>query len=350
MISRIRLIPCILTISLTISGGLMWATTAALADTDLYAAAKKEGQVVWYTTLIVKQAVRPIVAAFQKKYPGVKVRYSRANSTNTAIKILSEGKAHRILGDVFDGTSDAEPLKDAGLVEKWTPRGLDAYPPEYRDPEGYWAATHLYFLTVGINTSMVALKDAPKTFEDLLDPKWRGKMAWSPRSSTSGAPGFIGNVLISMGEQKGMAYLRKLAKQKIIPVSASARKVLDQAIAGEYPIALQIFNHHTVISAKKGAPVTWIPMEPVTNVLSAIGLIKGAPHPNAGKLLIEFMLSVEGQKVLQKANYLPAMPAVPAKVPSLKPKEGGFKVNVMSQKLVHRNLKKWKQIHTDLFR
>ena len=330
--------------------GLLLIANTAFADSKLYQAAKKEGQVVWYTTLIVKQAVRPIVAAFQKKYPGVKVRYTRANSTNTAIKILAEGKAHKLLGDVFDGTSNAEPLKDAGLVQKWSPAGADAYPADYRDPEGYWWATHLYFLTPGINTNMVSKKDAPKTFEDLLNPKWRGKMAWSPRSSTAGAPGFIGNVLMTMGEAKGMAYLRKLAKQKIIPVSASARKVLDQAIAGEYPIALQIFNHHAVISARKGAPVTWIAMEPVTNVLSAIGLIKGGPHPNAGKLLIEFILSVEGQKVLQKANYLPALPSVPAKVPTLKPKEGHFKVNIMSQKMVHLNLKKWKKIHTDLFR
>ena len=146
-----------------------------------------------------------------------------------------------------------------------------------------------------------------------------------------------------------MAYLRQLAKQEIIPVSASARKVLDQAIAGEYPMALQIFNHHTVISSGKGAPVDWIPMEPVTNIIAAIGVIKGAPHPNAGKLLIEFMLSKDGQKVLQKANYLPAHPDVPALVPTLKSKEGKFKANTMGLKMVHRELKKWKKIHSDLF-
>lgn len=310
---------------------------------------KKEGQLVWYTTLIVKQAVRPIVAAFQKKYPGIKIRYSRANSSNTAIKILSEARANRIVGSVFDGTSNAEPLKEAGLVVKWTPKGVAAYPAEYRDPEGYWSATHLYFMAPCYNTSMVSKKDAPKTFEDLLDPKWKGKMAWSLSSSTSGGAGFIGNVLFAMGEKKGMAYLRKLAKQKIIPVSASARKVLDQAIGGEYPIALQAFNHHTVISSKKGAPVDWIKMEPVTNSLAAIGLIKGGPHPNAAKLLIEFMLSVDGQKVLQKANYLPALASVPAKVPTLKPIEGGYKANVMSQKMVHRDLAKWKKILSELF-
>lgn len=322
----------------------------ALANKALYEAAKKEGQVVWYTTLIVKQAVRPIVAAFQKKYPGVKVRYSRANSSGTAIKILSEGKAGRIQGDVFDGTTVAEPLKDAKLVEKWMPEAAKNYPANYRDPDGYWVATHLYFLTPGINTSLVKPADAPKTFEDLLDPKWKGKMGWAGTSSTSGAAGFIGNVLISMGEKRGMEYLRKFAKQKIISIGASARKVLDQSVAGEFPIALQIFNHHTVISARKGAPVTWIKMEPVTNVVSAIGLIKGAPHPNAGKLLIEYILSEEGQKVLKRANYLPALPSVPAKVPGLKPKEGKFKVNVMSQKMVHSELNKWKKIHKDLFR
>jgi ABC-type Fe3+ transport system substrate-binding protein len=322
----------------------------ALADKALYEAAKKEGQVTWYTTLIVKQAVRPIVAAFQKKYPGIKVRYSRANSSGTAIKILSEGKAGRVQGDIFDGTTVAEPLKDAKLVEKWMPAGAKNYPNDYKDPDGYWAATHLYFLTPGVNTSIVKLADAPKKFEDLLDPKWKGKMGWAGTSSTSGAAGFIGNVLITMGEKRGMEYLRKFAKQNIISIGASARKVLDQSVAGEFPIALQIFNHHTVISARKGAPVTWIKMEPVTAVISAIGLIKGAPHPNAGKLLIEYILSEDGQKVLQKANYLPALPSVPAKVPELKPQEGKFKVNVMSQKMVHQELEKWKKIHKDLFR
>ena len=251
---------------------------------------------------------------------------------------------------MFDGTSNAEALKDANLVEKWTPKNAGMYPAEFKDPDGFWSATHLYYLTPGYNTSMVSKADAPKTFEDLLDPKWKGKMAWSPRSTTSGAAGFIGNVLIAMGEEKAMAYLKKLAKQEIIPVSASARKVLDQAIAGEYPIALQIFNHHTVISSGKGAPVDWIKMEPVTANIAAIGVIKGARHPNAGKLLIEFMLSLDGQKVLQQANYLPAHADVPALVPTLKPKEGNYKVNVMPLKMVHRELKKWKKIHSDLFR
>ena len=107
-----------------------------------------------------------------------------------------------------------------------------------------------------------------KTYQDLLDPKWRGKIAWNGFPTSSGVGGFVGTVLAEMGEDKGMAYLRELAKQNVANLRGSAREVLDQVIAGEYPIALQIFNHHAVISAKKGAPVDWIKMEPATGTLS----------------------------------------------------------------------------------
>lgn len=325
------------------------AGPARAADPQLVAAAKKEGEVVWYTTLIVKQVVRPMVAAFEKKYPGIRVRYTRANSTQTAVKLLNEGRAHRVYADVFDGTSTEPPLERAGLVAKWVPAEAKMYPPEYKDRDGYWVAANLYFLTPGYNTNLVKKADVPRTLDDLLNPRWKGKMVWNA-SSTSSGPGFIGNILTYMGEKKGMAYLRKLSKQHIVAMEASARKVLDTVIAGEYPIALQIFNHHCVISAKKGAPVNWIPMNPVTSLVSPVALLKDAPHPAAGKLLISFILSKEGQTVFQKANYLPALPSVPAKVPSLKPKEGGFKANVLTPKQVAADLPKWKKVFNQLFR
>jgi iron(III) transport system substrate-binding protein len=328
---------------------LVAANPARAVDPKLVAAAKKEGEVVWYTTLIVNQLVRPMVAAFEKKY-GVKVRFTRANSTVTTTRVLSEAKAGHVIGDVHDGTDGVETLKHAGLIEHWMPDNWRDYPPEYRDPDGYWIATNLYFLTPGVNTQMVPAKDRPRTYEDLLDPRWKGKMAWAATSTSSGAQGFIGNILISMGQEKGMAYLQKLAKQKIINAAGSARQVLDGAIAGEYPIALQIFNHHTVISAKKGAPITWIKMQPVPSTLNTIAVVKGAPHPNAAKLLISYMVSPEGQRVFQKAGYLPANPDVPAATPDLKPREGHFKANVLSQKLLDKELPKWAKIFNELFR
>lgn len=322
---------------------------ASAADQGLIDAAKKEGEVVWYTTVIVNQLVRPLAGAFEKKY-GVKVKYARANASDTALKIINEARAGQVQADLFDGTSAAPPLKQAGLVAKFVPDGAKALDPKFVDKDQQWVATHAYYMTPGINTSLVPVKDAPKTFEDLLDPKWRGKMAWNSSTSSSGGPGFVGNVLTAMGQDKGMAYLRKLAGQKIINMDVSARQLLDQAIAGEFPIALQIFNHHAVISAKKGAPVTWVAMEPVTSTLSVVSLLKDAPHPNAGKLLIDFMVSEEGQKLFEAADYLPVHPKVKPREPKLTPDGGGFKVNVITPEELGEKLPEWKKISDQLFR
>ena len=126
-------------------------------------------------------------------------------------------------------------------------------------------------------------------------------MAWSTAPSSSGGPGFIGTVLTEMGDGEAeWPICANSSKQKIANIGSAAREVLDQVIAGEYPLALQIFNHHTVISAKKGAPVDWIKMEPVTGTLSVISVHKNAPHPNAAKLLVDFIIVARGPEDLPR--------------------------------------------------
>ena len=252
--------------------------------------------------------------------------------------------------DVYDGTGTVGPLKDKGIAAKWLPDRAKELPPEYVDAEGYWVATNLYMLTPAYNTSMVEPGTEPKTYQDLLDPKWKGMMAWCATSSTSGAPGLVGLVLKTMGEEKGMEYLHALAKQDIANLSVSARQVLDRTIAGEYPIALQIFNHHAVLSAAEGAPSDWIPMSPVMANLSVTGLTAAAPHPNAGKLLLDFLISEEGQKIFQQAGYLPMDPNVPALTPDLKPDQGKFEAIFFSPEDVTANLEHWTEIANEVFR
>ena len=320
------------------------------ADPALIAAARKEGEVVWYTTQIVNQLVRPVTAAFEKKYPGIRVRSTRANATETAVKILNESKAGRVQSDIFDGTTTVVPLKAEGYVLKWLPDAAKEYPAELKDPEGFWIANNLFVITPGYNTSLVPKGSQPRTYQDLLDPKWRGKLAWNGFPTSSGVGGFIGTVLTEMGREKGMAYLRALAKQNVANLRGSAREVLDQVIAGEYSVALQIFNHHAVISAKKGAPVDWIPMEPATVTLSVASIHKNAPHPNAAKLLVDFIVSKEGQEVFRRADYLPAHPDVPASVPTLKPSEGKFRAHFFTPEQTEDSMPKWKLVIDDLFR
>ena len=322
---------------------------ALAADAALIAAAKKEGEVIWYTTMIVNQVVRPTMDAFTAKY-GIKVREFRANANDLAIKVINEGKAGRVQADVVDGTNTSNALEKEGLVVAWLPDAAKDYPAYLKDSKNFWIAQNLYVLTPAFNTDLVKPGTEPKTFADLLDPKWKGKITWSNTVSSSAAAGFIGTVLTAMGEKDGMEYLKKLKGQDIVPRSTSAREVVDQVMAGEHALALQIFNHHTVISAEKGAPVSWIPMEPATVNLQVASLLKGAPHPNAGKLLLDFMISEEGQLVFQKAGYLPAHPKIPASDPKLKPEGGNFQALYVNPAELDDKLAGWVKIYNDIFR
>ena len=251
--------------------------------------------------------------------------------------------------DVFGLTSGFHVLVDAGAVRQFTTANGDELPPHYRDPNRYWVATHVYVMTPGLNTSLVPAAQRPKTYDDLLLPYWRDKMVWKP-NDMSGATGFVGNILTSMGEERGMDYLRKLAGQKIRMVNASARAILDQVIGGEYAMSLQIFNHHAAISAKKGAPVDWVRLNPSTVNPSMVALPKNAPHPNAGQLFVEFMTSPEGQAIFQKADYLPARPDVPPTIPELIPERGGFTANVITPEIQAKQLDHWDKVVADLFK
>jgi ABC-type Fe3+ transport system substrate-binding protein len=326
---------------------LVAALPAQAADDALYQAAKKEGVVVWYTSLIVNQAVRPLVEAFNKKYPGIEVRYARGDSGPNAIKVINEARAGKVEGDVFDGIATPPPLLKAGLVEKFVPSETDKYPAALRDPDGRWNALVLYFLTPGVNTQLVGDGEI-KTAADLLNPKWKGKIAWSNEPS-SGSPLYVGSVLQTMGEDKGVAFLRALAAQDPVNVDATNRAILDQVILGQYAIALSIFNHHAVVSAKKGAPVKWLKVEPIPAPFHCIGLVKNAPHPNAARLLIDFLLSEQGQRAFADVEYLPAMPSVPAKTPEVKPEGGGFTANFISPASMTENIDRWVKIKKELF-
>jgi ABC-type Fe3+ transport system substrate-binding protein len=327
----------------------MLASAAPAADAVLIEAAKKEGRVVWYTTLIVNQAIRPLQQAFEKKYPGVRLQYSRADDAPTALKILSEARAGRLQADVFASLYSMIAVQRAGLIAPYRPPNIDQFPADLKDKDGYWTALLVYVFGIGINTDMVPLAQAPKTLEDLLDPKWEGRIAWHA-SSIAGAAGFIGHVLTSMGEERGMQYLQALSRQKIINVEASSRTVLDQVIAGEYPLALMMFINHAVISARKGAPSAWLKIEPMAVTLDSISLLKDAPHPNAARLLIDFLTSEEGQQVLRQADYLPALPGVPTVVPGLRPADGKFQATYLRPQEVDRNMVRWSKVVEELFR
>ncbi|HEY6258273.1 MAG TPA: extracellular solute-binding protein [Xanthobacteraceae bacterium] len=329
--------------------GMLCAAPAGAADPALIAAAQKEGEVTWYTTQIVNQFGRPAMDAFQKRY-GIRVNFVRADSVELAARMSSEAQAGRLQADVFDGTATAPALKRSGIAAKWLPDRAREWPQQYRDAEGYWVATNIFVHTPAYNTNLVPKGSAPRNWRDLLDAKWKGKMAWVTHATSSGAPGLIGVVLAELGEGPGKAYLRELAGQDIIGLGGSARTLVDQSIAGEYPLVLQVFNHQPVISARRGAPIDWIPMSPAMAVISVAGVTKDAPHASAGRLLVDFFVSDEGQKLFRDADYIPVAPDVPPREAALRPDDNSFRGIFFSPELMDASMPHWLEVYNEIFR
>ena len=301
--------------ALVVSGSSVMAADIALykgADRTqkILEGAKKEGKVVLYSAMIVNQAMRPLMDAFNKKYPGVSGEYLRADGREIINKVLAESRARALVADVVESGGVATPLTKAGVLERWSSPATEALPKDMVDKDGYWAANRLNYFGLGYNTKQVSKTDAPKAYTDLLDPKWKGKLSWSWESETGGTMMFITAVRRIMGEAKAEEYLSKLAGQGVLNVVGSSRALVDRVIQGEYPMAIGIFAHHPLISAKDGAPVATSMFDPVPSNSSEIMLMKNAPHPHAAMLLIDFCLSTEGQATLREAEYFPANPAV----------------------------------------
>ena len=324
------------------------ATVTCAADQALIDAARKEGKLTWYTTLIVNQMARPAADAFQKKY-GIAVNFVRADTGAILTRLQNEAAAGGIQADVIDTTSGTPALKRMGILEKWQPDSAKGLPAEFIDPEGYWTAASLYVLTLGYNTDLVPKGTEPKSLKDLLDPKWKGKMALSGSSSSPGVGGFVGLVLGSMGEPAGLDYLKALAGQQPTIIQVSTRQILDQVIAGEYAIGLQILNHHVTYSANRGAPADWVKIDPAMAAMLVVGVLKG-PNRNAAKLLADFLLSDEGQRIFRDADYIPVAPNVPPKDPATRPDGKTFRALYYTPEQIDDNMKQWMGIYRDILR
>jgi iron(III) transport system substrate-binding protein len=314
--------------------------------------AKQERELTYYSAMIVNQALRPLTAAFQAKYPFLKIAYWRADSEEIETKVAAEMRANNLVGDVIEGTGIGELAVRAGLAQPIVSPELAAIPEEFRDPDRLWVPTRMSYFAMAYNTRLVAAGTQPKTYDDLLDDKWKGKMAW-PLLSAIGAPLFVTNLRLAWGDDKATAYLRRLRAQNIVNFGAgNPRTLVDRVVAGEYPIALQIFAHHPLISAGKGAPVTTQLLAPVASSAGTLVIPKGSRHPHAAALLMDFLLSREGQQILAAAAYLPVRPDVEplAQIAPIVPARAGVAENFISPQKLNAYTESSAKIVEDLFR
>lgn len=311
--------------------------------------ARKEGTLTFYTAMVVDQAIRPLVAGFEKRYPYIKVQFTREDPPQNLQRLLAEVRAHRFTVDVVENVGLEAPARAADINRPFWSPALADYPKKYLSPDGYWAPTRLSYVGVAYNTNLVTPDEVPKTYNDLLNPKWKGKLAWA--NTFSGAMLTITGIRNFMGEEKAEAFLEKLGQQDVVPLAASSRAVLDRVIAGEYAMSLDAFLHHPILSAEKGAPVKPDPIDPVLTFFNTVMLMKHAPHPHASLLFIDYLLSTEGQTTLRDAQYFPVNPKVKP-LPNLSvivPGNIGMQENFLPSEKITQEFAKSKELYQRFF-
>jgi iron(III) transport system substrate-binding protein len=264
----------------------------------LVAEARKEGGLTLYSTMTPEDA-GPLLAGFEKKY-GVKVTMWRGINQKLVQRAVAEARAGRPAADAFEGSGHGmEILHREHLLERfWSPAFADI-PPEAFPRHGYYAPDNLLFFVMGYNTRLVKPADVPKSYEDLLQPRWTGNLGIEASDVV-----WFAAVAKAMGEAKGLAYFEKLAAMR--PQVRSGHTLMTElVVAGEIPIALTLYNQAVDKLKDKGAPIDWKPLPPAFGRADGVALAKQARHPNAALLFADYLLSAEGQRFIKQASRVP---------------------------------------------
>jgi iron(III) transport system substrate-binding protein len=261
----------------------------------LEAGAREEGELLIYT---IGAQTDPLYAAFGKKYPFIKVGTYKGDTATVIRRMVEEYGAARYLPDVID-LNTLRLLRDAGLLQAYASPELAKFDPRAVESNRFWTVAYQSYVGLGFNTKLVSEAEAPKTLDDLLDPKWSGKMAIA-------GPTTLGNWIGALLRDKDEAYVRKLGTQKIRLLEVIPRAVLNLVISGEFAMSPMSFSSHVAASAAEGAAVAWRPLGGAYTTLGGVALAARAPHPNAAMLYIDFELSPEGQGIYRKLGYVSA--------------------------------------------
>ena len=274
--------------------------------------AKKEGALVWYMSASIEDA-KAILLAFNKKYPFLKTDFFRASSARLFNRIVNEARAGKVLFDLVAVRGlETHQLVKAGLLQPYVSPESAAYPAGFKDSKGYWVDYFDSYNVIGYNTQLVARDQAPKSWEDLLDPKWKGKIALDEENFS-----WYGAMTQKWGKEKTQRYMRALAKQDI-QLRNGQTLIAQLMAAGEFSVAM-VLAHRIEKMKEQGAPVEWVTtLDPVTASLHPIGIAAKAPHPNAAKLFVDFILSKDGQQLLLSIERTPARPGIDTKMEARK--------------------------------
>jgi ABC-type Fe3+ transport system substrate-binding protein len=271
-------------------------------------AARREGEVVWYASMNLAEA-QAVITGFEGRYPFIKVKLNRTGSEKLLTKVLTELRAGKSFADVIQTVEfSMHVFRKRGLLGHYLPQANALYPNEFKD-NGYWTTVYYNPYVAAYNTRL-AEPPLPATYEDLLDPRLKGKLLMEGTK----ADWFAGMLQI-MGEERGLQYMRALARQQ--PMAREGHELLAQLVAaGEGVFDINIPAASVERLKQKGAPIDWAGLGSAPAVMVGAGLSARPPHPSAARLFLNFVLSREGQKLMQTPGRLVARSDMAAEQPA----------------------------------
>ena len=273
------------------------AAAAAESEEDLIAQAKREGEVIYYS-VVRSSAEAPIIQAFEKEYPFVKVNRYRAGQSALLERILQESRANRYPDVVTNNFFQLLTLADRGLLESYEFPAQKAVRKGFVDPEHRFTALGITPFAISFNTQSLKLAEIPKQYQDFLDPKWKGQLGLIPQV------GWVLSILDALGDEKGEAFLRGLAKQNVRINSGNSLQ-LQLLAAGEFKVGIPNIVYLVANLKAKGAPVDFAYIDPVYTDFSGTGLVAKGPHKAAAKLFLRYLFSQQAQELYKDSGRLP---------------------------------------------
>src|ERR1044071_1467617 len=285
----------------------------SLAQTNpsVIEAAKKERQVVYYTTMTLDQS-KQTVDQFEKKYPFLKVTLFRTGGGPLLNKIMTEARGGRYDWDVVVGRGEmVTPLVERKLLASYRSPESKAIDTQLVDNEGYWTAYYVNSYVLGWNTKQIKREDVPKTYEALITPRWKGGQI----SLDTEAYGMMEGLKRAWGKEKALNWFKRLAALDPVLKRGNTERV-QLVVAGEYPLIIA-YNQTIQRLASRGAPIDWIALDPAVTQVNPAMIAAKAPHPNAARLFYDYILSKEGQEQLRTYQRIPVRKDVEPDPPRL---------------------------------
>jgi iron(III) transport system substrate-binding protein len=326
-------------LTVSLATGTVWPQDSQLSE------ARREGKVVWYSAAALATAQR-VAKLFEQAYPGIQVELHRSGSERILQRIMQEAGSGLKIADVFNSSDVGHYalLKKKGMLTKYAPAGAERFPQGFRDPDGIAFGWRAFLIVISYNSKLVSSADAPKTWKDLLDPKWKGKLVTAHPAYS----GSVATYVLALVNLYGWDYFKQLAQSKP-HLTQSVHDPAQIVAAGERMIGANGADYFLYTQKKKGNPIGIVyPQDGLPLVISPSAITSFAPHPAAARLFTDFIYTKEVQQYLADSEAL-YVPHPEATYPSDKPKLSDLKLLSVDAEELERRTEEIKKRFVEFF-